>query len=302
MVKPLEKRSAKLLAFVLALIMLGSVLVYALKGTYTIPKRDVLYEADGFRETLKLLSDSLQVYYLNFKTTDPDMMSLVNAYWKNFASDPILQYVRFTELDSMYYVIYNQSEFGYTPYMYLFNVGDSKVFFSYDSKEDYMGVTVKTKRGYGFTENTEPVALGTIDAVMKYVDTISGNRATNNSYANYIERLPELNYDFAIVLFGEAANQTIKLNGSSGKVANFYFEGIAVNESGGYDKVVAINFQQNIFFVNTENVTEYYNVTSYGTLNIAFMHDTNFTKILTAKPEMRAVFIQPVVGGNESRE
>ncbi|WP_456368787.1 hypothetical protein [Geoglobus sp.] len=301
MVKPLEKKSAKLLAFVLALIMLGSVLVYALKGSYTIPKRDVLYEAEGFRETLKLLSDSLQVYYLNFKTSDPNIVSLVNAYWKNFASDPILQYVRFTELDSMYYVIYNQSEFGYTPYMYLFNVGDSKVFFSYDNKEDYLGVTVKTKRGYGFTENTEPVALGTIDAVMKYVDTISGNRATNSSYADYIEKLPDLNYDFAIVLFGEAANQTIKLNGSSGRVADFYFEGIAVNESGGYDKVVAINFQQNIFFVNAENVTEYYNVTSYDTLNIAFMHDTNFTKILTAKPEMRAVFIQPVVGGNESR-
>ncbi len=301
MVKPLEKRSAKLLAFVLALIMLGSVLVYALKGSYTIPKRDVLYEAEGFRETLKLLSDSLQVYYLNFKTSDPNIVSLVNAYWKNFASDPILQYVRFTELDSMYYVIYNQSEFGYTHYMYLFNVGDSKVFFSYDNKEDYLGVTVKTKGGYGFTENTEPVALGTIDAVMKYVDTISGNRATNSSYADYIEKLPDLNYDFAIVLFGEAANQTIKLNGSSGKVADFYFEGIAVNESGGYDKVVAINFQQNIFFVNAENVTEYYNVTSYDTLNIAFMHDTNFTKILTAKPEMRAVFIQPVVGGNESR-
>ena len=301
MVKPLEKRSAKLLAFVLALIMLGSVLVYALKGSYTIPKRDVLYEAEGFRETLKLLSDSLQVYYLNFKTSDPNIVSLVNAYWKNFASDPILQYVRFTELDSMYYVIYNQSEFGYTPYMYLFNVGDSKVFFSYDNKEDYLGVTVKTKGGYGFTENTEPVALGTIDAVMKYVDTISGNRATNSSYADYIEKLPDLNYDFAIVLFGEAANQTIKLNGSSGRVADFYFEGIAVNESGGYDKVVAINFQQNIFFVNAENVTEYYNVTSYDTLNIAFMHDTNFTKILTAKPEMRAVFIQPVVGGNESR-
>ncbi|WP_457591095.1 hypothetical protein [Geoglobus sp.] len=301
MVKPLEKKSAKLLAFILALIMLGSVLVYALKGTYTAPKRDVLYEAEGFKDTLKLLSNSLQVYYLNFTTHDPNMVSLIDAYWRNFATDPVLSYVRFTKLDAMYYAVYNQSELGYTPYMYLFDVGNSKVFFSYDTKQDYMGVTVKVKRGYGFTENTNPVALGTLDAVMQYIDLISGNSKTS-SYQQYIDRLPDLNYDFAIVLFGEAANQSIRLNGSSGNVADFYFEGIAVNESGGYDKVVAINFNQNIFFVNAENVTEYYNVTRYDTLNIAFMHDTNFTKILTAKPEMRAVIIQPVeTAGNESR-
>lgn len=303
MVKPLEKKSAKLLAFILALIMLGSVLVYALKGSYTTPKRDVLYESEGFKETLKLLSDSLQVYYLSFRAGDPNMVSIIDAYWKNFATDPVLSYVRFTELDSMYYAIYNQSELGYTPYMYLFDVGNSKVFFSYDSKQDYMGVTVKIKNGYGLAENTNPVALGTLDAVMQYIDSISGNRDINGSYAQYIDRLPDLNYDFAIVLFGEAANQSIRLNGSNGRIADFYFEGISVNESGGYDKVVAINFNQNIFFVNAENVTEYYNVTRYDSLNIAFMHDTSFTKILTAKPEMRAVIIQPVeTSGNESGE
>ncbi|WP_456478060.1 hypothetical protein [Geoglobus ahangari] len=301
MAKPLEKKSAKILAFILALIMLGSVLVYALKGTYTTPTREVAYDTGGFKETLKLLTGALQVYYLNFNTTDQNMVNLIDAYWRSLATDPLFAYLRFTSLSSMYYVLYPQTALGYSPYMYLFDVGSSKVFFSYDTKQEYNGVTIKVKRGYGFTENTNPVAVGTLDAVMNYIDLISGERKENSSYAQYIDRLPDMQYDFAIVLFGEAANQSIRMNGTGGMVADFYFEGIAVNSSGGYDKVVAINFLQSVFFVEAENVTQYYNVTRYNTLNIAFMHDTNFTKILTAKPEMRAVIIQPVETGNESR-
>ena len=119
---------------------------------------------------------------------------------------------------------------------------------------------------------------------------------------DYLDRIPDLDYSFVVVLTGSAADQVIKMNKSSGSTADFYFEGIAVNRTGGYDKVVAINFKQNIFFIKSENITDYYNVTRYDSLNIAYMHDMNFTEIVTAKPEMRAFIIQPIeTNGNESR-
>ena len=298
MAKPLERKSAKLLALILALIMLGSVLVYAFRGGYTTPSREVVYKIEGLKNVLKLLSDSQQVYYLNFKADDPSIQSLINAYWENLAKDPAMRYIRFTEINSMYYVLYNSTYFGYSPYMFLFDVGSSKVFYSYEKKEDYSGVTIKIRRGYGLTENTNPVALGTLDAVMRYVDLLSAQKNMNNSYVLLINKLPDKNYAFFVALFGEYANQTIRLKNSTGKVADFYFEGISLNESGGYDKVVAINFKQNVFFVES-NVTEYYKVERYDGLNIAIMHDLNFTKIIGAKPEMRAIMIK--LGGNESR-
>ncbi|AIY89702.1 hypothetical protein [Geoglobus acetivorans] len=303
MAKPLETRGAKLLALMLALIMLGSVLVYAFKGSKTLPEREIKYEVSGFKEILDLVSDSSRVIYLNFNLTDPGLVQLVDAYYKSLVSyDPLFRYnyIGLVSLNSMYYVEYPQTLPGNNPYVYLLDSGNYKVFFRHESKDEYMGVTVKLVKGYAMAENVNPVAVGTSDAVYKYIDRISGVTKVEDNYTAYIEKIPDLNYKFALVLFGDLANRSIRMNGSEGEVADFYFEGIALNDSGGYDKVVAINFKQNIFFVQS-NVTEYYNVTRYGDLNIAFMHDTNFTRILEAKPEMRAVFIKPVeTSGNES--
>lgn len=300
MAKPLEKKSAKVLALILALIMLGSVLVYAFKGTYTTPSREVKYSVSDAMEMLKLVSDSSKVYYLNFKTGDLNMVQLINTYWQALSQDSVFRYLRLTSVNSTLYAEYPPTSLGYYPYLFLFDVGKSKVFFTYDKKEEYAGVVLKVKKGYGLAENVNPVALGTIDAVMNYIDALSGRRGVNSTYAEYIDRLPKLDYDFIIMFTGKSASNIVRSSNATGEMADFYFEGISVNKSGGYDKVVAMNFKQNVFFVES-NVTEYYNVTRYGSLNIVFMHDTNFTKILSAKPEMRAVFIKPVeTRGNES--
>ncbi len=301
MAKPLEKKSAKILALILALIMVGSVLVYAFKGGYTTPSREVKYSVSGLRDTLKLVSDSSKIYYLDFRTEDPNLTQLIDAYWQSLSQDYIFRYIRFTSVNSTVYAEYSPVSIGYYPYLFLFDVGSSKVFFTYDEKQEYDGVTLKLKGSYGMAENVNPIAVGTVDAVMRYVDTISGKKKVNITYAEYISKLPDLEYRFAVILTGSSADQIIRMNKSAGPVTDFYFEGIAVNDTGGYDKVIAMNFKQNVFFVKS-NVTAYYNVTRYGDLNIAFMHDTNFTKIVTAKPEMRAVFIEPVEEnrGNES--
>ncbi len=300
MAKPLEKRSAKILALILALIMLGSVLVYAFKGSYTAPSREIKYSVSDFKGTLKLVSDSSKIYYLNFRTADPDLTQLIEAYWQSLSQDYVFRYIRFTSVNSTIYAEYPPVSLGYYPYLFLFDVGNSKVFFTYDEKQEYDGITLKLKGSYGMAENVNPIAVGTVDAVMGYVDVISGKRKVNNTYAEYIAKLPDLDYRFVVMLTGDSADQVIRMNKSVGAVTDFYFEGIAINKTGGYDKVVAINFKQNVFFVKS-NVTAYYNVTRYDSLNIAFMHDTNFTKIVTAKPEMRAVFIEPVKNkGNES--
>jgi len=294
MAKALEKRSAKILALILALIMIGSVFAYALRGTQTTPQRKIVYEVKDFKKTLDLLSDAHYIYYLNFSLKDTNMSTLISNYWKGIAmNDPIFRYIRFSQVNSMFYAVFNQTIFG-SEYLYLFDTGNSKIFFSYDQKTEYKNVTVKIKNGYGFAENTNPAAVGTLNNVYDFIDRVSEN--TTGRYYNLTSKLPDINYDFAVVLFGETANSSIKLTNSTGKIADFYFEGIAVNESGGYDKVVAINFLQNVFFVES-NVTEHYNVTRYGGFNIAFMHDNNFTKILEAKPEMRAVIIQWNEGG-----
>ena len=300
MAKPLEKKSAKILALILALIMLGSVLVYAFKGSYTAPSREIKYSVSDFKGTLKLVSDSSKIYYLNFRTADPDLTQLIEAYWQSLSQDYVFRYIRFTSVNSTIYAEYPPVSLGYYPYLFLFDVGNSKVFFTYDEKQEYDGITLKLKGSYGMAENVNPIAVGTVDAVMGYVDVISGKRKVNNTYAEYIAKLPDLDYRFVVMLTGDSADQVIRMNKSVGAVTDFYFEGIAINKTGGYDKVVAINFKQNVFFVKS-NVTAYYNVTRYDSLNIAFMHDTNFTKIVTAKPEMRAVFIEPVKNkGNES--
>jgi len=299
MAKPLEKKSAKILALLLALIMLGSVLVYAFKGSYTAPSREVRYSVSSM-ETFKLLSDSSKVYYLDLRTHDPSLLNLIDTYWQSLSQDYVFRFLRLTSVNFTIYAEYPPTGLGYYPYLFLFDVGKSKVFFTYDEKRDYGDVVLKVKGGYGLAENVNPVAVGTVDAVMMYIDALSGKRELNRNYTAYIDFLPDMDYRFAVMLTGNTADQIIRMNRTSGQVTDFYFEGIAINESGGYDKVVAMNFKQNVFFVRS-NVTEYYNVTRYGDFNIAFMHDTNFTKILTARPEMRAVFIQPVeTEGNES--
>ncbi len=290
MAKALEKRSAKILALILALIMIGSVFAYALRGSQTTPERKIIYNVSNFKETLNLLSNSRYVYFLNFNVTDKNMTSLVSSYWKSFVySDPLFRYLRFTQLNSMFYAMFNQTIFG-SSYLYLFDAGESKIFFSFDKERKYRNITIKVKDGYGFAENINPAPIGTLDEVYSFIDKVS-EKNFSNKYSEIISKLPDINYNFAIILFGESANSSIRMKNSTGEIADFYFEGIAVNSSGGYDKVVAINFLQNVFFVES-NFTEYYNVTRIGGFNIAFMHDSNFTKIIEAKPEMRAVIIK----------
>ena len=161
----------------------------------------------------------------------------------------------------------------------------SKVYASFDVKENFSGFNVKIKRPYyAFCDEVNPAAVGTSDVVYDFLSNVTSEKK------NLFSEIPKENYAFIRAFQGEIVKRLIRLNNSNESVADFYFEGYAVNGSK-YEKVVAINFTSNTFFVKS-NVTEEYYVIQKGSLNIAVMLDTNFTKLLNAQPEMRSVIIK----------
>ncbi len=280
MAKPLEKKSAKVLAFFLALIMIGSALAIAFRGSYFTPKRNVKVELSDLDALTKLPDTPNEVYYLNFKVNDSNLFALVNAYAKVVLKDPIFRYVRIPTIDSVIFAYY----YNTTSYIYLFNT-TSKVYATYDEKENVSGFNVKIKRPYyAFCDEINPAVVGTSDIVYDFLSNVSSENES------LFSEIPKENYAFIRAFQGDIVKQLIKLNNSNESVADFYFEGYALNGSK-YEKVVAINFTSNTFFVKS-NVTEEYYVIQKGSLNIAVMLDTNFTKLLNAQPEMRSVIVR----------
>ena len=279
MAKPLERRSAKLLAFFLAIIMIGSALAIALKGADTTPKREVKLSLDDFSAIVNLPDSPSEVYYFNFGINDTNLLNLVDAYAKIVFNDPVFRYVRLTGFSSAAFAYYPATN----SYIYLFNTS-SKIFASYDRKEKVGEFEVKVKEFYAVSDQINPALIGTSDVVFEYLQKVGKKE---NELFKY---LPRENYAFFRAFQGEVVKDLIRLNNSNVTVADFYFEGYAINGSK-YEKVVAMNFTSNTFFVES-NVTEEYYVTENGTLSIVIMLDTNFTKLLEAQPEMRSVIIK----------
>ncbi len=279
MAKPLERRSAKLLAFFLALIMIGSALAIALRGANTTPKREVKFSMDDFSAITSLPDSPSEIYYFNLKVNDTNLTSLIQAYAKVVLNDPVFRYVRITGFDSVAFAYYPKTN----SYVYLFNTS-SKIFASYDRKENVKDFVVKVKDFYAICDQINPALIGTSDVVFDYLQNVGKEKESLLKY------LPKKNYAFFRAFQGEIVKQLIRLNNSNITVADFYFEGYALNGSK-YEKVVAMNFTSNTFFVEG-NVTEEYYVLENGTLSIAVMVDTNFTKLLEAQPEMRSVIIK----------
>ncbi|ADC65864.1 conserved hypothetical protein [Ferroglobus placidus DSM 10642] len=280
MAKPLERRSAKLLAFFLALIMIGSALAIALRGANTTPKREVKLSFDDFTAVTNLPDTPSEIYYFNFRVNDTNLLNLIQAYAKLVMRDPVFRYVKLTGFDSAAFAYYPKTN----SYVYLFNTS-SKIFASYDRKMKVGEFDVKVKDFYAFCDQVNPALIGTSDVVFNYLENVGKEKE------NLLKYVPEKNYAFFRAFQGEIVKQLIRLNDSNITVADFYFEGYALNGSK-YEKVVAMNFTSNTFFVEESNVTEEYYVFEKGTLSVAVLIDSNFTKLLEAQPEMRSVIIK----------
>lgn len=272
-----ERRSAKLLAFVLAMIMIASVLAYAFRNPSKTEQRFVKFEmGEDWRDWIKYLPNSSYIVYFNYTEKNETLigyeynktLEFVNPVFGNFR--PSLAYFK-----KMMIVDY---------FNYLIDVNRSRVYFSYNQKEDYKNFTMKigasAGRLYAMVDEIHPVILAYPFYARYIIDSL------NEPKIGYASRINGT-FSYFIVLAGEKAMQALTDNGTP--IADFYFEGYRMNGSV-YEKVVGIHFIRYYFFAEMEeNETAYYHYRNYNGFSIAKIGSYNFTYLINAMPEIRTV-------------
>ncbi len=291
MAKMMEKKSARILAFILALIMIGSVLVYAFRGPSKPEERAVKFDmGDSLKDWLRYVPNSTEyILYFNYNVTNETLLKLIyNATLKNI--DPYA----FSIFRPNYIGMFKRMLIGY-PELYLIDLGRKKVYFAFDYERNYHGYDVKIKnfngRYYAMVSEIHPVVYGYLGSVINVLKVISNN-GTNftDRYGNYTSRING-SFDYAVMVTGKTAMSSIQSNGTP--IADFYFEGYRMNETNGmFEKVVGIHFLGNYFLVKS-NKTAYYYFRNYKDgFSIAIMDDYNLTKLINTTPEIRSVIIK----------
>ena len=298
MAKKMETKSARILALILALIMIGSVLVYAFKGSTKVSEREIKFEMGGFASNLNYLPYGAQfVLYLNFKELDQEseLYELVNDVFKSNVDPYTFNHIAFPTgvgIGSMVIAEY--------PYpLYFVNINKSKVYFAYEGQEEYKGYKMKLRQGVALVDQISPFVLGYPTLVYGVIDLINDGKpelSVGKFAYNYTKRIynyTKADFNYAFIIYDEYAKATVRSNNTS--VADFYFSGYRMNGSL-YEKVVAIHFTKNGFFVSTnetKNNTVYYYYQNYDDgLSIAKIGDYNLTKLFKTNPEMRIVEIK----------
>ncbi|RLI80161.1 hypothetical protein DRP05_01665 [Archaeoglobales archaeon] len=296
MAKKMETKSARILALILALIMVGSVLVYAFKGSTTVSEREIKFDMGNFSNCMNYLPYGAQfVLYLSFKglNEESDLYTLVHNAFKSNIDPYTFNHIAFPNRVGIESIII--AEYPYP--LYFVNVNKSKVFFAYEGQEEYKGYKIKLRQGAALLDQTSPFVLGYPTLVYGVVDLITQNNASVGEYTyNYTTRIynfTKADFNYAFMLYGDFAKDKITSNNTS--VGDFYFAGFRMNGSV-YEKVVAIHFTKNGFFVSTnetKNNTVYYYYQNYEDgLSIAKIGDYNLTKLFETNPEMRIVEIK----------
>ena len=293
MAKMMEKKSARILAFILALIMIGSVLAYAFRGPSKPEERTVKFDmGDSLKDWLRYIPNSTEyIIYFNYTTTNETLLRLIyNATIKNL--DPYA----FTFFKPSYIGMFKRMLIGY-PELYFIDLGKKKVYFSFDYKRNYYGYDVKIKRFesryYAMTSEVHPVIYGYPYSVIDVLKVIANNGTSLvDKYGNYTRRING-SFDYAIIVTGKTAMNSIQSNGTP--IADFYFEGYRMNETNGtrmFEKVVGIHFLGNYFFVHSNKTAYYYCKNYEDGFSIAIMDDYNLTKLINTTPEIRSVIIK----------
>ena len=283
MAKRMETKSARLLAFFLALIMLGSVLVYALRGSYVAPEREIAYEFHGFNEWLRCVPAGADQIIYAAKCENETLLDYVNHIITINYDRYVFSNLRLSHpVERMLIAGYSDG------LLYMVDVNKTRVFFA-GEKDKYRGFDVKVAQGVLLFPEASPFLIGTTPHVAKAIDTIlSGNGSMSDLISNYTSRIPG-DFNVILIFYGEAAKSLTK--GNVTDYMDFYFTGLRMNGSL-YEKVVGVHFTKNGLFIDS-NVTEYYNYTNYDDgFSVAIMKDTNFTKLLEAQPELRVIEIK----------
>ena len=297
MAKAHERKSARLLAFVLALIMVASALVYAFRNPSKPEEREIKFDmGKDWKDWIRYLPNGTgYIVYLNYTEKNETLKKFIYNKTLNNVNPYVFREFRPT-------INYFRSMMIFDYYNYLIDLNRSKVYFAYKQKDVYKNFTLKTGfavgRLYTVVDETHPVILAYPSYAKAVIDVITGNSTGfTEDYGNYTSRING-SFSYAFILAGDMAKSTLTDNGTP--IADFYFEGYRMNGSV-YEKVVGIHFLRYYFFVKTNetaNKTVYYYYKNYDDgFSIAVMGSYNFTNLTQLMPEMRTVIIK---FGNET--
>ncbi|WP_456327430.1 hypothetical protein [Archaeoglobus sp.] len=292
MAKAHERKSARLLAFVLALIMVASALVYAFRNPSKPEEREIKFDmGEDWKDWIMYLPNGTgYIVYLNYTEKNETLKKFIYNRTLNNINPYVFRDFRPT-------INYFRSMMIFDYYNYLIDLNRSKVYFAYKQKDVYKNFTLKTGvsagRLYTVVDETHPVILAYPSYAKKVIDTITGNSTSfNEEYGNYTSRING-SFSYAFILAGDTAKSALTDNGTP--IADFYFEGYRMNGSV-YEKVVGIHFLRYYFFVKTNktaNKTAYYYYENYDDgFSMAVMGSYNFTNLTQLMPEMRTVIIK----------
>ncbi len=293
MARKMEKKSARLLALILALIMIGSVFAYMMRGGYS-EKREVKYRLDDFREYVNWTPDGVYYFqYFNFTQlsqldADDPMAKFVNDNMQNALISAVFSRTVLETSSGIHRILIANYMTAIPLYFVDANMG--KVYFAKEDEIKHGEFTLQVRRGgIAFVGEVSPFIIGYKPLVENATDLISGN---GNSAGNFTYRyLSRINGSFAYATFmyGDTARASMRAGNES--VGDFFFEGYRYNfKNNTYEKVWAIHFLGNFFFGGmneSEKNFQYYRVKNFkDNFGIAVMEDANFTKVLNARPNI----------------
>lgn len=296
MAKAHERRSARILALILAVIMVASALVYIFRNPSATEEREIKFNmGKDWRDWIKFLPNSTEyIMYVNLREKNETLLGFIYNQTLNNLNPYVFRDFRPTirSFESMMIFDY---------YNYLIDVNKSKVYFAYKQKDLYKNFTLKTGvsdgRIYTVVDETHPVILSHPRYVKAIIDGIYGSKNFTSNYGNYTSRING-NFSYVFIITGDLAKSALTDNGTP--IADFYFEGYRMNGSI-YEKVVGIHFLKYYFFVETnktKNVTAYYYYENYDDhFSVAKMGSYDLTNLTKLMPEIRTVIIK---FGNET--
>jgi len=296
--KKLEKRSARILAIILAFIMLGSVFAYisgrteekretklsfnTLEAAAYAPENYFIfyYNLTEYSKLLKKLgkNDSMISYFEEYLESD---LSYASSYYLN------RRVVEFTHpINEMLAVRYGDY------YIYFINENSSKVYFAKQREERVNDFSVKVSGSIAMVDEVNPLVIGYYPAILDVLKNFGDNRT---QYRELISRLNKT-YLFSIMIFGNETGKYVRFSENESPI-EFFFEGYRYNESAlRYEKVWGIKFKENYFFTEkneTKRDFEYYYFENFeDNFSLAVMGDKNFTKVLNASAEIIGIIIR----------
>ncbi|MEM2086016.1 MAG: hypothetical protein QXF06_01260 [Archaeoglobaceae archaeon] len=302
MARKLEKRSARILALILAFIMLGSVFAY-MSGGSKVEKREVKLNLESFRDWINLAPEGGIFYYFN-------LVELNNLTKKLGAKDPLVNLTETGAINSLnsnylsrHIVQFTHginefilAEYGSYP-LYFINENTSKVYFVKDSDYEIGDFKVEvSKYGVAMISEISPLVIGYAPIVIEVAKNANENKKVEYSY--YLSKINGT-FVLAFVAYGDSAGAVFRLNQTNESIVDFFFQGFRYNfTSQQYEKVWGAHFTQNYFFTEineTEKDFEYYYFENFEDgFSIAIMGDKNFTKVLDAKPNVMGLIIKEV--------